>query len=127
MHASKARIAKGVLAAVALAALIVEPLVQGASGMRMYDARYLALARDITARHGVHLIADEGWKLLALYRFDPDSGLWQHRAGAPDPPSRRGGRTSHEPHRRNRRRRHRSQSVGPRCRRAQEPPILQRR
>ncbi len=34
----------------------------------------------------VHLIADEGWKLLALYRFDPDSGLWQHRARAPDPP-----------------------------------------
>jgi adenosylmethionine-8-amino-7-oxononanoate aminotransferase len=25
----------------------------------MYDARYLALAREITARHGVHLIADE--------------------------------------------------------------------
>ncbi|MFO1312551.1 MAG: adenosylmethionine--8-amino-7-oxononanoate transaminase [Burkholderiales bacterium] len=41
------------------AALIVEPLVQGASGMRMYDPRYLALAREITARHGVHLIADE--------------------------------------------------------------------
>lgn len=41
------------------AALIVEPLVQGASGMTMYDPRYLALARDITARHGVHLIADE--------------------------------------------------------------------
>jgi adenosylmethionine-8-amino-7-oxononanoate aminotransferase len=41
------------------AALIVEPLVQGASGMAMYDARYLALAREITARHGVHLIADE--------------------------------------------------------------------
>jgi hypothetical protein len=33
----------------------------------------------------VHLIADEGWKLLALYRFDADSGLWQHRAGAGDP------------------------------------------
>ena len=30
----------------------------------------------------VHLIADEGWKLLPLYRFDPDSGLWQHRGGA---------------------------------------------
>ena len=41
------------------AALIVEPLVQGASGMTMYDPRYLALAREITARHGVHLIADE--------------------------------------------------------------------
>jgi adenosylmethionine-8-amino-7-oxononanoate aminotransferase len=41
------------------AALIVEPLVQGASGMTMYDARYLALAREITSRRGVHLIADE--------------------------------------------------------------------
>ena len=41
------------------AALIVEPLVQGAAGMRMYDARYLALAREITSRYGVHLIADE--------------------------------------------------------------------
>src|SRR5262249_34868394 len=28
----------------------------------------------------VHLIADEGWKLLPHYRFDPDSGLWRHRA-----------------------------------------------
>jgi selenocysteine lyase/cysteine desulfurase len=28
----------------------------------------------------VHLLADEGWKLLPLYRFDPDSGLWEHRA-----------------------------------------------
>jgi adenosylmethionine-8-amino-7-oxononanoate aminotransferase len=45
--------------AAATAALIVEPLVQGAAGMTMYDARYLALARAITARHGVHLIADE--------------------------------------------------------------------
>jgi hypothetical protein len=32
----------------------------------------------------VHLIADEGWKLLPLYRFDPESGLWQHRGGAAD-------------------------------------------
>ena len=28
----------------------------------------------------VHLIAEQGWKLLPLYRFDPDSGLWRHRA-----------------------------------------------
>jgi len=41
------------------AALIVEPLVQGARGMAMYSPRYLAQARALTARHGVHLIADE--------------------------------------------------------------------
>ena len=41
------------------AALILEPLVQGAAGMVMVDAAYLAQARAITARHGVHLIADE--------------------------------------------------------------------
>jgi hypothetical protein len=34
----------------------------------------------------VHLLADEGWKLLPLYRFDSASGLWQHRGDAPDPP-----------------------------------------
>jgi selenocysteine lyase/cysteine desulfurase len=32
----------------------------------------------------VHLVADEGWKLLPLYRFDPRTGLWCHRDGAPD-------------------------------------------
>jgi hypothetical protein len=32
----------------------------------------------------VHLIADEGWKLLPLYRFDPVTGLWHHRAAAPE-------------------------------------------
>ena len=26
----------------------------------------------------VHLIANDGWKLLPLYRFDPDTGLWRH-------------------------------------------------
>ena len=41
------------------AALIVEPLVQGAVGMAMYDARYLRAARELTERHRVHLIADE--------------------------------------------------------------------
>jgi len=41
------------------AALIVEPLVQGASGMAMYDASYLARAREICTRHDVLLIADE--------------------------------------------------------------------
>jgi len=41
------------------AALIVEPLVQGASGMAMHDPHYLARAREICTRYGVHLIADE--------------------------------------------------------------------
>jgi adenosylmethionine---8-amino-7-oxononanoate aminotransferase len=42
-----------------VAAVIVEPLVQCAGGMRMYDARYLSLLRAACDRHGVHLIADE--------------------------------------------------------------------
>jgi adenosylmethionine-8-amino-7-oxononanoate aminotransferase len=42
-----------------VAALIVEPLVQGASGMVMYDASYLKRARELCTRHRVHLIADE--------------------------------------------------------------------
>jgi adenosylmethionine-8-amino-7-oxononanoate aminotransferase len=43
----------------ATAALIVEPLVQGATGMAMYDAAYLRRAREICERYHVHLIADE--------------------------------------------------------------------
>ncbi len=42
-----------------IAALIVEPLVQGASGMAMYDPEYLRLARVLCDRHEVHLICDE--------------------------------------------------------------------
>jgi len=42
-----------------IAALIVEPLVQCAGGMAMYDAEYLRLARELCDRFEVHLIADE--------------------------------------------------------------------
>ena len=42
-----------------IAALIVEPLVQGATGMAMYDPEYLQLARALCDRYEIHLIADE--------------------------------------------------------------------
>ena len=41
------------------AALIVEPMVQCAAGMAMYDANYLREARALCDRYEVHLIADE--------------------------------------------------------------------
>jgi hypothetical protein len=33
----------------------------------------------------VHFVAREGAKLLPHYRFEPDTGLWRHRAGRPAP------------------------------------------
>ncbi|MBI2305815.1 MAG: adenosylmethionine--8-amino-7-oxononanoate transaminase [Rhodocyclales bacterium] len=42
-----------------IAALIVEPLVQGAAGMAMHDPEYLRLARTLCDRYEVHLICDE--------------------------------------------------------------------
>ena len=42
-----------------IAAVILEPLVQCAGHMRMYDPVYLQRARAACDRHGIHLIADE--------------------------------------------------------------------
>jgi selenocysteine lyase/cysteine desulfurase len=36
----------------------------------------------------VKLVADDGWKLLTDYTFDPMTGLWHHRAAPTDPPMR---------------------------------------
>ena len=36
----------------------------------------------------VRLVASDGWRLLADYRFDPATGLWRHRDGPVEPPLR---------------------------------------
>lgn len=42
-----------------IAALIVEPLVQGAGGMVMYHPYFLTKAKELSEQYGVHFIADE--------------------------------------------------------------------
>ena len=34
----------------------------------------------------VDLVAEEGWRLLPEYRFEPSSGLWMHSSGLREPP-----------------------------------------
>jgi selenocysteine lyase/cysteine desulfurase len=36
----------------------------------------------------VRMVARDGWRLLADYVFDPVTGLWRHRGGVIEPPSR---------------------------------------
>ena len=36
----------------------------------------------------VHLVANEGWKLMPDYSFCPNTGQWAHKQGHPEPPMR---------------------------------------
>ena len=53
----------------------------------------------------VEIVASDGWKLLPQYRFTPETGLWRHAAGSPEPPlslndiSYAGGRMAYPAHR----------------------------
>ncbi len=35
----------------------------------------------------VHLVADQGWRLLPQYTYEPETAVWRHRAGLPRPPT----------------------------------------
>ncbi len=64
-----------------VAAVIVEPLVQGAGGMRMHPAEELSRMAQVTRQHGVLFIADE-----AMTGGGRTGSLWAHQAAgiAPD-------------------------------------------
>lgn len=36
----------------------------------------------------VELVAEYGWRMMPAYRFDPESGRWQHRGGGAEPTTR---------------------------------------
>jgi adenosylmethionine---8-amino-7-oxononanoate aminotransferase len=64
-----------------IAALVVEPLVQGAAGMRIYDPDYLRGARVLCDRHDVFLVADE-----VFSGYGRTGRMWacEHAGVAPD-------------------------------------------
>ncbi len=64
------------------AALIVEPMVQGAAGMAMHDPAYLTRARELCTRYKVHLIADEITALAVLDLFRDNDVLETNRVSA---------------------------------------------
>ncbi|MFM9923740.1 adenosylmethionine--8-amino-7-oxononanoate transaminase [Variovorax sp. H27-G14] len=62
-----------------IAAVIVEPLVQCATGMAMYSPEYLRRVRAACDRHGVHLIADEiavGCGRTGTFFACEQAGIW---------------------------------------------------
>ena len=62
-----------------IAAIIIEPLVQCATGMAMHDPLYLALVRELCDRHGVHMILDEiavGCGRTGTFFACEQAGIW---------------------------------------------------
>ena len=64
-----------------IACLVVEPVVQGAAGMRIYDPEYLRAARALCDRHDVLLVADE-----VFSGYGRSGPMWacQHAGVSPD-------------------------------------------
>jgi len=62
-----------------IAAIIIEPLVQCATGMAMHDPLYLKLVRELCDRHQVHLILDEiavGCGRTGTFFASEQAGVW---------------------------------------------------
>ncbi len=65
----------------AIAAVVVEPVLQGAAGMRSYDPAFLTAARELCDRHDVFLIFDE-----VFTGYGRSGPMWaaQHAGVSPD-------------------------------------------